>query len=66
MRHWGIAFALTLVFGPAVLSAAESTDEARRAHAEQLEQWRAWRFGMFIHWGPSSLTGNEISWSRGR
>lgn len=26
--------------------------------------WRDARFGMFIHWGPSSLTGNEISWSR--
>lgn len=26
--------------------------------------WRESRFGMFIHWGPSSLTGKEISWSR--
>ena len=24
------------------------------------------RFGMFIHWGPVSLTGTEIGWSRGR
>jgi alpha-L-fucosidase len=24
------------------------------------------RFGMFIHWGPVSLRGEEISWSRGR
>jgi alpha-L-fucosidase len=24
------------------------------------------RFGMFIHWGPVSLTGHEIGWSRGR
>jgi alpha-L-fucosidase len=23
------------------------------------------RFGMFIHWGPVSLTGQEIGWSRG-
>ncbi|MCP4093347.1 MAG: alpha-L-fucosidase [Planctomycetes bacterium] len=23
------------------------------------------RFGMFIHWGPVSLTGKEIGWSRG-
>jgi alpha-L-fucosidase len=23
------------------------------------------RFGMFIHWGPVSLTGHEIGWSRG-
>jgi alpha-L-fucosidase len=26
--------------------------------------WRAARFGMFIHWGPVSLTGQELSWSR--
>ena len=26
--------------------------------------WRQARFGMFIHWGPVSLTGWEISWSR--
>ena len=23
------------------------------------------RFGMFIHWGPVSLKGTEIGWSRG-
>ena len=41
------------------------------AHAETPAQqearmawWRADRFGMFIHWGPVSLTGQEISWSR--
>jgi alpha-L-fucosidase len=26
--------------------------------------WREARFGMFIHYGPVSLTGKEISWSR--
>lgn len=30
-----------------------------------LEWWRAARFGMFIHWGPVTLTGRELSWSRG-
>ena len=30
----------------------------------KLAWWRAARFGMFIHWGPVSLTGQEISWSR--
>jgi len=24
------------------------------------------RFGIFIHWGPVTLTGKEIGWSRGR
>ena len=33
---------------------------------EALEKFRDMRFGMFIHWGPVSLRGEEISWSRGR
>lgn len=32
---------------------------------ERLEWWKDARFGMFIHWGPVSLKGTEISWSRG-
>jgi alpha-L-fucosidase len=28
-------------------------------------KWRQMRFGMFIHWGPVSLKGTEIGWSRG-
>ncbi|MEI6515366.1 MAG: alpha-L-fucosidase, partial [bacterium] len=35
-----------------------------KALAKSIERWRDWRFGMFIHWGPVSLTGQEISWSR--
>jgi alpha-L-fucosidase len=31
-----------------------------------VKKWQDDRFGMFIHWGPVSLTGKEISWSRGR
>ena len=37
-----------------------------RAKPEALEAWKDLRFGMFIHWGPVSLTGQEISWSRGK
>ena len=47
---------------PASRSAAppEST-----VHKEaRLKWWREARFGMFIHWGPVSLKGTEISWSR--
>jgi alpha-L-fucosidase len=32
---------------------------------ERMEWWKQSRFGMFIHWGPISLKGTEISWSRG-
>lgn len=31
-----------------------------------LSWWRHARFGMFVHWGPVSLRGTEIGWSRGR
>ncbi len=34
-------------------------------NAKRLEWWRDARFGMFIHWGPVSLKGTEIGWSRG-
>lgn len=30
-----------------------------------LEDFMSKRFGMFIHWGPISLRGTEIGWSRG-
>ena len=32
---------------------------------EAIEAWRDLRFGMFITWGVASLTGHELSWSRG-
>lgn len=35
-------------------------------HDQKLEWWKDARFGMFIHWGPVSLKGTEIGWSRGR
>ncbi|MCC6230584.1 MAG: alpha-L-fucosidase [Phycisphaerales bacterium] len=34
--------------------------------ADRLAWWRDARFGMFIHWGPVSLRGTEIGWSRGK
>jgi len=36
-----------------------------KTHPESLESFRDMRFGMFVHWGPVSLRGEEISWSRG-
>lgn len=36
---------------------------APQAQAD-LDWFRQARFGMFVHWGPSSLSGQEISWSR--
>ena len=36
-----------------------------KASAKDLQRWREARFGLFIHWGPVSLKGTEIGWSRG-
>jgi alpha-L-fucosidase len=33
--------------------------------ASRLKWWQEARFGMFVHWGPVSLAGTEIGWSRG-
>ncbi len=35
------------------------------ASAATIKNWQNARFGMFIHWGPVSLKGTEIGWSRG-
>ena len=42
------------------------TPSAEERHARALEDWQDMRFGMFIHWGPVSLKGTEIGWSRGK
>ncbi len=48
----------------ALFSAALVLPAAESPHAAALEAWRADRFGLFIHWGPVSLKGTEIGWSR--
>lgn len=35
------------------------------ASAVSLADFQARRFGLFIHWGPVSLAGTELGWSRG-
>jgi len=45
-------------------SATTVQAETAAQHDTRLAWWRTARLGMFIHWGPVSLTGQEISWSR--
>ena len=40
------------------------TQAAPGAPAAAIERWKDLRFGMFVHWGPVSIVGTEISWSR--
>src|SRR6187402_2783518 len=37
-----------------------------KTDAKAMETFLDWRFGMFIHWGPVTLKGTEIGWSRGK
>ncbi|HEY3333042.1 MAG TPA: alpha-L-fucosidase [Capsulimonadaceae bacterium] len=34
------------------------------ASAEEMQWWRDAKFGLFVHWGPASLGGGDISWCR--
>ena len=38
--------------------------EAKEERSSRMAWWLEARFGMFIHWGPSSVSGKEISWAR--
>jgi alpha-L-fucosidase len=43
-----------------VANLAEKSEAGQRRR----DWWRDARFGMFIHWGPSSVASCEISWSK--
>ncbi len=60
--YWLLALTYCSAQTPTTVTAVEPipAQDAAIAH------WRDLRFGMFIHWGPVSQTGQEISWSRGR
>jgi alpha-L-fucosidase len=45
-------------------AAPPSSNAPPHPYPARLEWWTEGRFGMFIHWGPVSLQGTEISWSR--
>ncbi len=45
--------------------AAEEGEDFLNAKPEVIEAWRKLKFGLFVHWGPVSLKGTEIGWSRG-
>ena len=36
-----------------------------KANEQDIQQWREMKFGLFINWGPISLIGKPIGWSRG-
>lgn len=61
-RH--IALFLCFALLSALSGATPPPASGASTSTPDLAWWRDARFGMFIHWGPASLTGKEISWSR--
>jgi alpha-L-fucosidase len=54
--------AACLIGSPA--GAGEPIAETPDQRDARLAWWREARFGLFLHWGPVSLEGTEIGWSR--
>ena len=46
--------------------AQKTNQDLNRTSSSILQQFMDKRFGMFIHWGPVTLRGTELGWSRGR
>jgi len=67
----GLAALLTITCLPLGVETCRAEANGRptpwwqQAKPESLRRWQAMRFGLFIHWGPVSLKGTEIGWSRG-
>jgi len=59
-------FAIGLFEVEAQYSGGGEANPDLQTNEESLENFRDMRFGMFIHWGPVALKGEEISWSRGK
>ena len=57
---------LLLLLTSIVSMQAQAEDEPYlKASAEDMAWWQDAKFGLFVHWGPVSLRGTEIGWSRG-
>ncbi|MEI8042939.1 MAG: alpha-L-fucosidase, partial [Verrucomicrobiota bacterium] len=57
--------ALDIQGEPQVVKPGAAAGESSTQREARMKKWREARFGMFIHWGPVSLKGTEIGWSRG-
>ena len=66
MRNTVVSLIVVLVSiaGSDCLAQTKTDAEDFAAPAESIQRWREMRFGMFVHWGPVSLQGTEIGWSR--
>ena len=61
----GLAILALACAGASNAYAADTDQPWFKPQPEAVAKWQAMRFGMFIHWGPVSIKGTEIGWSRG-
>ncbi len=47
-------------------SAFSAPAQKHKTNEKLLKEFQDMKFGMFVHWGPVSLKGTEIGWSRGK
>jgi alpha-L-fucosidase len=61
-----MVIAVLVIAQPGSPAAAEPSapTESAAERTARMKWWQEARFGMFIHWGPVSLKGTEIGWSR--
>lgn len=62
-----LAFGVLTCASPVQASSSGGAGQADylKASPEDIQWWRDLKFGLFVHWGPVSLKGTEIGWSRG-
>lgn len=65
MKLKSIIICVFVLFAASNMAAQSEAPQKYEGNAQKIEEWKNDRFGMFIHWGPVSLSGKEISWSRG-
>ena len=58
-------FAAALWSGMILGAIPSRAAEGPARYPERMAWWADARFGLFIHWGPVSIKGTEIGWSRG-
>jgi len=62
MKNLLLIFCLIFMIGQANASHKKDQKEQDKIVSDFMDL----KFGMFVHWGPVSLKGTEIGWSRGR
>ena len=63
--YLGIVLCLLTACSTKQVEAGETSKDYLQAGEQDMQAWREMKFGLFIHWGPVSLKGTEIGWSRG-